>query len=201
MLKVLIDENGKKTVLRQTNPPLQVRTGLLPQDMLVPSGLILPENLKGIIGNLKIDAKSEDLIKVNTKESFEEFLEENSALDKQTIVPILKEKTLFVKMDELLMKQETFLGQQKEVESMVASLEGAQKEYKNQLAAAKKQADAYKKAIKEQEEIIRREQEEANKPEPAPPTDDSAVWDELDAAYQAGYNEGYTEGVNGAYDQ
>ena len=75
-----------------------------------------------------------------------------------------KEKTLFVKMDELLMKQETFLGQQKEVESMVASLEGAQKEYQNQLAAAKKQADAYKKAIKEQEEIIRREQEANKKP-------------------------------------
>lgn len=35
-------------------------------------------------------------------------------------------------------------------------------------------------------------------PEPAPaPT----VWDELDAAYQAGFNEGYQEGVNGAYDQ
>lgn len=44
-------------------------------------------------------------------------------------------------------------------------------------------------------------QEEANKPESDPPTDDSAVWDELDAAYQAGYNEGYTEGVNSAYDQ
>ena len=29
-------------------------------------------------------------------------------------------------------------------------------------------------------------QEEANKPEPDPPTDDSAVWDELDAAYQEG---------------
>ena len=38
-------------------------------------------------------------------------------------------------------------------------------------------------------------------PEPVLPTDDSAVWDELDAAYQAGYDEGYTEGVNSAYDQ
>lgn len=35
-------------------------------------------------------------------------------------------------------------------------------------------------------------------PEPAPaPT----VWDELDAAYQSGYNDGYQEGVNTAYDQ
>ena len=39
-------------------------------------------------------------------------------------------------------------------------------------------------------------------PEPeAPSGDDSYVWDELDAAYQAGYDEGYTEGVNSAYDQ
>ena len=38
-------------------------------------------------------------------------------------------------------------------------------------------------------------------PTPTPPSDDSAVWDELDTAYQAGYDEGYTEGVNSAYDQ
>ena len=46
------------------------------------------------------------------------------------------------------------------------------------------------------------EQEEANKPEPTPaPAGDAVTWDELDAAYQAGYAEGYTEGVNRAYDQ
>lgn len=44
------------------------------------------------------------------------------------------------------------------------------------------------------------EQEQANKPEPVP-SSDSSVWDELDAAYQSGYDEGYTEGVNSAYDQ
>ena len=30
--------------------------------MLVPSGLIIPENIKGIIGNLKIKKKNEDVI-------------------------------------------------------------------------------------------------------------------------------------------
>lgn len=40
---------------------------------------------------------------------------------------------------------------------------------------------------------------EPEHPEPAPPED--SVWDELDAAYTAGYQEGYTEGVNSAYDQ
>lgn len=74
-----------------------------------------------------------------------------------------KERQLFDKMDELLVKQETFLGQQKEIETMVASLEGSQKEFANQLASAKKKAEAYKKTIKEQEEIIRKQQEEANK--------------------------------------
>lgn len=78
-----------------------------------------------------------------------------------------KEQQLFVKMDELLMKQETFLGQQLEIEQMVASLEDAQNEYKAQLAAAKKKADAYKKTIKEQEEIIRKQEEEKRKQEEA----------------------------------
>lgn len=39
------------------------------------------------------------------------------------------------------------------------------------------------------------------KPDPEPVTPAPTVWDELDAAYQSGYNEGYTEGVNTAYDQ
>lgn len=35
--------------------------------------------------------------------------------------------------------------------------------------------------------------------EPETPDTDPSVWDELDAAYQSGYDEGYTEGVNAAY--
>lgn len=47
------------------------------------------------------------------------------------------------------------------------------------------------------EEIAMQEAENATGPE----QNDNSVWDELDAAYQSGYNEGYAEGVNGAYDQ
>lgn len=87
---------------------------------------------------------------------------------KETVAKVEeKEQQLFVKMDELLMKQETFLGQQLEIEQMVASLEDAQNEYKTQLAEAKRQADAYKKTIKEQEEIIRKQEEEKRKQEEA----------------------------------
>lgn len=96
LMKVLSDGEGHKTVLHQTNPPLQVRTGLLPQDMLVPSGLILPENIKGIVGNLKIDIKNEDIIKLNVRESFEEFLDETDPIKQQSLIPQLRNKTLFV---------------------------------------------------------------------------------------------------------
>lgn len=97
LMKVLTDGQGHRTVLHQITPPLQVRTGLLPQDMLVPSGLILPENIKGIIGNLKIDTQSEDIIKLNSKESFEEFLAETEPVpNNQAIIPQLKNKTLYV---------------------------------------------------------------------------------------------------------
>ena len=96
LMKVLTDGEGHRTVLHQTNPPLQVRTGLLPQDMLVPSGLIIPENIKGIIGNLKIDTKSEDLIRVNNDDAFEEFLKKAEPAAHQTLIKELVNKTIFV---------------------------------------------------------------------------------------------------------
>lgn len=50
-----------------------------------------------------------------------------------------------------------------------------------------------------EEEIA--EQEAAAQPETESSQNGESVWDELDAAYQAGYAEGYAEGVNSAYDQ
>ena len=96
LLKVLSDGEGHRTVLHMVNPPLQVRTGLLPQDMLVPSGLIIPENIKGIIGNLKIDTKNEDMIKVENKDSYEDFLSQGEPDSPQALIPQLKNKILFV---------------------------------------------------------------------------------------------------------
>lgn len=96
MMKVLTNGEGHKTVLRLQNPPLQIRTGLLPQDMLVPSGLVLPENIKGVIGNLKIDTKNEDIIKLTSKESYEEFLSGTEEIENPALIPQLKNKTIFV---------------------------------------------------------------------------------------------------------
>ena len=63
-LKVIPSPNGKKTVLVPDTVPVEISTGLLPQDMLVPSGLFIPENLKGIIGNLDVDLVDSHTLKV-----------------------------------------------------------------------------------------------------------------------------------------
>lgn len=71
-----------------------------------------------------------------------------------------QEQQLLAQMDELLMKQEIFLGQQAEIQAMIYDLEDAQSEFADALAAAEAQADEYRKTIEEQNEIIRKEQEE-----------------------------------------
>ena len=64
LLKVIPTADGKKTVKRFDKPPVQVKAGILPQDMLVPNGLIIPENIKSIVGNLDIQLSPETEIKV-----------------------------------------------------------------------------------------------------------------------------------------
>ena len=99
LLKVLIDQKGRKTVLYMKEPPLEVKTGLLPQDMLVPTGLVIPDNIKGIIGNLQIPTASDAGLKVQA----EPFLEHKttkttfSALKNLVAkVPQLQNKTLYI---------------------------------------------------------------------------------------------------------
>ena len=98
LLKVLTDSKGRKTVLNIKDPPIEVRTGLLPQDMLVPSGLIIPDNIKGIIGNLQIPTAQDAGIKVKA----EPFLEYKTVKTSKTIknlvskVPQLENKTIYI---------------------------------------------------------------------------------------------------------
>lgn len=70
-----------------------------------------------------------------------------------------KERQLLLKMDELLAKQEIFLGQQAEIQAMIADLEDAKSEFADELAAAEAQAEEYRQTIEEQNEIIQQEQE------------------------------------------
>ena len=53
LLKVIPD-GKKRTLTKYDNLPDVVKTGVLPQDMLVPTGFYVSENLRGILGNLEI---------------------------------------------------------------------------------------------------------------------------------------------------
>lgn len=53
LLKVLKDGN-RKTLTSYQDLPDVIQSGILPQDMLVPNGLYVSENLKGLLGNLEI---------------------------------------------------------------------------------------------------------------------------------------------------
>lgn len=89
LLRVINDPSGKKTILAPNPAPAEVANGLLPQDMLVPKGLIIPENFKGIIGNLNVDLAENAGLKVSVPQP------KNG---KNTVVPVpqLKNKTFYV---------------------------------------------------------------------------------------------------------
>jgi DNA-binding beta-propeller fold protein YncE len=98
LLKLIVDQKGRKTVVNLKEPPIEVRTGLLPQDLLVPTGLIIPDNVKGIIGNLQITTALDAGLRVKS----ESFLESKTVKTSQTTKNIvskvaqLQNKTLYI---------------------------------------------------------------------------------------------------------
>lgn len=98
LLKIITDQKGRKTVINLKEPPVEVRTGLLPQDMLVPTGLIIPDNIKGIIGNLQIPTAIDAGLRVAS----EKFLGTKTVKTSQTTknlvskVVQLQNKTLYL---------------------------------------------------------------------------------------------------------
>lgn len=68
LLKVIA--NGKKkTVTSYGNLPQEIVTGMLPQDLLVPNGLYLPDTLRGILGNVVVPVVATDIPKSVPKKS------------------------------------------------------------------------------------------------------------------------------------
>jgi hypothetical protein len=100
LLKVIPTSNGKKTIMRFEKPPVQVKTGILPQDMLVPTGLIIPENVKGIIGNLDIQLSPEQDIKVvsstQTSAKIPEINKTSKKYSNVSTISQLKDKNLYM---------------------------------------------------------------------------------------------------------
>ncbi|MCR5262032.1 MAG: hypothetical protein K6C94_09375 [Candidatus Gastranaerophilales bacterium] len=62
----VITTGKKRTITNYDNLPQVVLTGVLPQDMLVPTGFYVSENMKGLLGNLEVPVQ-ENLFDKNAK--------------------------------------------------------------------------------------------------------------------------------------
>lgn len=99
LLKVLVNSDGTKTVKKFDKPPVEVKSGLLPQDMLIPQNLIIPENLKSITGNLDVKIAPAEKIKIAaTKINYDKTITVTNTKPANLVssVPQLKDKTLYI---------------------------------------------------------------------------------------------------------
>lgn len=67
-MKVFKDNKGNFTITKNENLPDKVKLGVMPQDMLVPTGLKVPESLKIIMGDLLIPNRGDNLL-ITTSDS------------------------------------------------------------------------------------------------------------------------------------
>lgn len=82
LLKVLPD--GKKcTLTKYENLPEVVKTGALPQDMLVPNGMYVSENMRGLLGDLEIPVKETTIQSTKPKRVVAQ--QPSSVVNKQTL--------------------------------------------------------------------------------------------------------------------
>ncbi len=95
LLKVMTDAKGYKTIYKMANPPLEVKTGMLPQDLLVPKGLVIPDNLKSIIGNLQITTVNDPGIRIERTKPVVTQLN-GSTLKTLAQIPALRYKNFYV---------------------------------------------------------------------------------------------------------
>ncbi len=65
LLKVFKDEKGNYSLTKKDDLPIKVRLGLMPQDMLTPPGLKMPESLKLTLGDLLIPSKEDTSLALN----------------------------------------------------------------------------------------------------------------------------------------
>lgn len=62
LMKIFKDKKGNFTITKNENLPSEVKLGVMPQDMLVPTGFKIPESLKIIMGDLLIPNRGDNLL-------------------------------------------------------------------------------------------------------------------------------------------
>ena len=94
LMKIFKDSNGNYSITKNENLPDKVKLGVMPQDMLVPTGLKVPESLKVIMGNLLIPNRGDNLL-ITTSDSKVSENEESEGGDIVPIVELRNTKTFF----------------------------------------------------------------------------------------------------------
>ena len=91
LLKMIKNSKGKNTIISLPVPPVELMTGLLPQDMLVPKNFIIPESMKNIIGNLDVKTYQDNglIIPVAAPKN-------GLTVNSLTAVPQLKDKIMYI---------------------------------------------------------------------------------------------------------
>ena len=89
LLKVIRDKNGNPTVTDSKNIPFVIKTGLFPQDLLVPPGFYIPDDMKIMLGDLDIN-----VVHANVNATIKGLVRINGADSKIVPVPHLSGKTL-----------------------------------------------------------------------------------------------------------
>lgn len=98
LLKLIKTKNKGLTVTSLQDLPIEVRTGILPQDLLVPKGLVLPDALVGILGDLNIPLTSN--LQITSKQQIPQNISQKDALpkkpEKSNVIPQLRDKQFFI---------------------------------------------------------------------------------------------------------
>ena len=84
LLKIFKDSKGNFTITKKEDLPEKVKLGVMPQDMLVPTGLKVPESLKLIMGDLVIPNRGDNLL-ITTSDA---TLGDEESEEEGDIVPI-----------------------------------------------------------------------------------------------------------------
>ncbi len=103
LLKLLRDKNGNFSITKNEDLPLKVKLGVMPQDMLVPVGLQVPESLMLTLGDLVIPQKNDNMIVVatdakigNNKDEKDKITPLNELRNKKTLISTDKSKFVLI---------------------------------------------------------------------------------------------------------
>lgn len=86
LMRIIQNEKGEKTLISGHKVPIKVKLGLMPQDLVIPEGLIVPPDMSSVLGDLVIPTK---LMESPTLKSTNSPVENNQILQADNDVPII----------------------------------------------------------------------------------------------------------------